>query len=69
MGSPRITYIARPNATPETELSVLVAVYKFVLIDSHAKRGGLHDLTNESTEKRRTGPGKEGKDNADIHSY
>jgi hypothetical protein len=37
MGSPRITYVARPNATSETELSALVAVYKFVL-DCHAKR-------------------------------
>ena len=69
MGSPHITYVARPNATPETELSALLAVYKFVLFDSQAKRGGLHDLTNESTEKRTTGPGKKGKDNADIHSY
>ena len=37
MGSPCITYVARPNATPETELSALVAVYKFVL-DCRAKK-------------------------------
>jgi hypothetical protein len=28
---PRITYVADPNATPETELSALVAVYEFLL--------------------------------------
>ena len=37
MGSPRITYVAHPNATPETELSRLVAVYKF-LLDCRAKK-------------------------------
>ena len=67
MSSPRITYVSRPNSTTEAELEVLVALYKFVLFDSQAKRGGTHDLTNESTKKRTTGPGKKGNDNADIH--
>jgi hypothetical protein len=49
MGSPRITYVARPNATPEAELAVLASVYKFVLFDSQARRGGPHDLTNKTT--------------------
>ena len=38
MGSPRITYVARPNATPETELSALATVYKFVLSKSNASQ-------------------------------
>ena len=67
MTSPRITYTPRPDAKHETELSALAAIYTFVLFNSRAKRGGTNDLTNASTEKRRTGPGKKGKDNADIH--
>ena len=31
LGNPRITYSVRSDATPETELSALVAVYKLVL--------------------------------------
>ena len=64
---PGIAYAPRTDATPETELSVLATVYKFVLFDSQAKRGDSHDLTNESTKERETGPDKKGKDNADLH--
>jgi hypothetical protein len=67
MGSPRITYVARPNATIDAELAVLASVYKFVLFDSQAKRGGTHDLTNGSTKNQITGPEKKGQDNADLH--
>jgi hypothetical protein len=38
MGSPRITYVARPNATPETELSALATVYRFILSKSNASQ-------------------------------
>ncbi len=31
MSDPRITYTPLPNATPESELDALVAVYKFIL--------------------------------------
>jgi hypothetical protein len=37
MDSPRITYICRPGATPEAEVSVLANVYRFIL-DCHAKK-------------------------------
>jgi hypothetical protein len=37
MNSPRITYVQRPEATPEAELSVLANVYRFIL-DCHAKK-------------------------------
>ena len=49
MDSPRITYICRPDVTPQAELDALAAVYSFVLFDSQARRGGPHDLTNETT--------------------
>jgi hypothetical protein len=67
MSSHRITYTSRPDASPEAELTALAAIYKFVLSNSQTKRGGTHDLTNESTKQRTTGPGKKGKDHADIH--
>jgi hypothetical protein len=38
VGSPRITYVARPNATPETELSALATVYRFILSKSNASQ-------------------------------
>ena len=67
MDNPRVTYIPHPDTAPEAELSALAAIYTLVLSNSQAKRGGTNDLTNESTKKRTTGPGKKGKDNADIH--
>jgi hypothetical protein len=67
MSSPHITYAARPDTTPEAELDTLAALYRFVLFDSQAKRGGSHALTNDSTKKWTTGPDKKGTDNADIH--
>jgi len=68
MSEPRITYTpCGPDATTESELSVLATVYKFVLFDSQARRGDSHDLTNESMKKRETEPDKKGKDNADLH--
>jgi hypothetical protein len=63
----RIMYVPRPDATPESELNTLVAVYKFVLFDSQTRRGGLHDLTDDSTNKQTTRQEKKGKENADIH--
>jgi hypothetical protein len=37
MNSPRITYIQRPDATPEAESNALANVYRFIL-DCHAKK-------------------------------
>ena len=67
MDSPRITYTPRPDATPETEVTTLAAIYKFVLFDSQTRRGGLHDLTDDSTKKQTTRQEKKGKENADVH--
>jgi hypothetical protein len=38
VSSPRITYVPRPNATPETELSALATVYRFILSKSNASQ-------------------------------
>jgi hypothetical protein len=63
----RIMYVPRPDATPESELNTLVAVYKLVLFDSQTRRGDLNDLTDNSTKKQTTRQEKKGKENADIH--
>ena len=49
MSSPRITYTQRSDATLEAELNALANVYRYVLFDSQARRGGPHDLTNKTT--------------------
>jgi hypothetical protein len=36
--TPRIVYIPRPDATPEAELKALAVVYRFILVDCHAKK-------------------------------
>jgi hypothetical protein len=38
MDSARIVYVPRPDATPESELNALAAVYRFILFDSHASK-------------------------------
>jgi hypothetical protein len=63
----RITYAPRPDATPEVELSVLAAVYKFVLFDSQANEGGPHDLTSDPTKGCATRQDKKGMQNADLY--
>ena len=47
--SPPTIYTSRPDATPEAELNALANVYRYVLFDSQARRGGTHDLTNKTT--------------------
>ncbi len=66
MDSVRITYAPRANVTPKTELDVLAAVFRYVLFDSQASKGGPHDLTGTST-KECTRPDQKGKENADLH--
>jgi hypothetical protein len=62
-----ITYTPRRDSTAEAELSVLGAVYKYVLFDSQARKGDPHDLTSESIKNRTTRTDMKGTDNADIH--
>jgi hypothetical protein len=47
VAKPSIVY--RPDDTPEAELNVFANVYRYVLFNSQAKRGGPHDLTNQTT--------------------
>jgi hypothetical protein len=63
----QILYTPRPDTTPEVELSVLAAVYKFVLFDSQANEGDPHDLTNRSTKECTTSQDTKGTQNADLH--
>jgi hypothetical protein len=42
MSSPRVTYSARRDATPQDELSALVAVYRAIL-ESQSRRDRLPD--------------------------
>jgi hypothetical protein len=58
-----MTYNSRPDATPEAELNVLAEIYKFVLFDSQARKGGPHDMTSGSTKKWTTKPRNERKGN------
>jgi hypothetical protein len=47
---PSIEYTPR-DTTPEAEFGTLAAIYKFVLFNSQASKGGPHDLMNDSTPK------------------
>jgi hypothetical protein len=67
MSSARIVYGPRPDATPEAELNTLAAVYGYVLFDSQVRRGGPHDLTDDSTQKWTTRSNQKGKEHADLH--
>ena len=67
MASPHINYTPSREITAEAELAALVAIYKFVLFDSQASKGGPDDLTHNVTKECTTRPEKKGKDNADVH--
>ena len=41
MDSPSITYMPRPDTTPEAEVNALAYVYRFLLLE----KGDHHDLT------------------------
>ena len=38
MNNPHITYIPHPDATPESELSVLASVYAYLIKNHHSKK-------------------------------
>jgi hypothetical protein len=67
MDSARIVYTPHTSTSPEVELDALAAVYKFVLFDSQASKGGAHDLTGNSTKGCTTRSDQKGKRNADLH--
>jgi hypothetical protein len=56
MHSPKVAYTPRPDAIPESELSALASVYRFIL-DCHAKKeatrpGGPDDAMKGSRNDR-----------------
>jgi hypothetical protein len=61
MSSPCITYTQRSDAALDAELNALANVYRYVLFDSQARRGGSHELTSGSTKKWTTKPRNEQK--------
>jgi hypothetical protein len=44
MSDPRIEYVPRSNTSAAVEVDTLAAVYRFVLFESRASKGGLYDL-------------------------
>jgi hypothetical protein len=44
---PRVVYRARDFAMPEAELSALAVIYRFVLFDSQASKGGTHEVATD----------------------
>jgi hypothetical protein len=52
MTDTRITYTPRSDATPESELSALAAVYRFIL-DCHAKKEGRPTTSGPENAKER----------------
>jgi hypothetical protein len=50
MSSPHISYIPHPDAKPETEISALAGVYRFIL--DHAKKEATRPGSPEDAERR-----------------
>jgi hypothetical protein len=53
MSSPRVTYSARRDATPQDELSALVAVYRTIL-ESQSRSDRLPDKSGPDDPERRS---------------
>ena len=51
MAEPRITYVPRPNATPQGEISALANAYKFILQCGEAKRAATENGGEEYARK------------------
>jgi hypothetical protein len=67
MTSPQITYTSSHEVTAEAELAALVAIYKFVLFDSQASKGGPDVLTKNSTQEDTASQDMKGRGNANLH--
>jgi hypothetical protein len=65
--APRVVYRARDFAMPEAELSALAVIYRFVLFDSQAHKGGQDVLTKDSTQEGTAGQDMKGKGNANLY--
>ena len=65
--APRVVYRARDFAMPEAELSALAVIYRFVLFDSQASKGGPDVLTKNSTQEDTASQDMKGKGNANLY--
>jgi hypothetical protein len=52
MDSPRISYRARDDATPEGELNALASVYRFALDSSERKKAASPDRPDDAKESK-----------------
>jgi hypothetical protein len=50
---PSISYAQRPDATPETEISALAAVYKFVLDSANKNAAGMTSTNGDDAKGSR----------------
>jgi hypothetical protein len=66
--APHVVYRARDFAMPEAELSALAVIYRFVLFDSQASKGGPDVLTKNSTQEDTASQDMKGKGNANLYS-
>jgi hypothetical protein len=51
MAEPRITYVPRPDATPQSEISALANAYKFILQCGEEKRATSENSGEEYARK------------------
>jgi len=65
--APRVVYRARDFAMAEAELSALAVIYRFVLFDSQANKGGPNVLTKNSTQEDTASQDMKGKGNANLY--
>jgi hypothetical protein len=54
----QVTYLTHPDATPESELNALAAVYRFLILE----KGDAHDLTNKTLARAEGVNDKKGQD-------
>jgi hypothetical protein len=54
----QVTYLPHPDATPESELNALAAVYRFLVLE----KGDANDLTNKTVTRAEGVNDKKGHD-------
>ena len=67
MTRPHISYTPSYEVTAEAELAALVAIYKFVLFNSQASKGGPDVLTKNSTQEDTASQDMKGRGNANLY--
>jgi len=63
MAESKVIYPPRPDATPESELSALVAAYRFLMSDCHvSEKGAQPGAPDAAKESENTDPMPSGRD-------